>query len=130
MKARPTLENHCRVMQNQGHVQLPLATTPDGHSASKGGIAKLLAFKWASLVKQLGAISVNRAHLFILTGILGGNIGFVNIYEPNYAIERYVLWEALLCELPQQCPWSFIGDFNIVEARIDKSNTRGRIITH
>ena len=61
-------------------------------------------------------------------GLLGGNIGFVNIYAHNDSFLRCRLWETLMIELPGIYRWVLVGDFNIVETRLDKINQCGRMI--
>lgn len=99
-----------------------------GLGAGKGGVVTLLAPKWVSMITQQGSIMNNRVHWFILGGLPGGEVGFANIYAPNSAHERCVLWELLIATLPRTCRWVLAGDFNNVETRQDKSKTCGRLI--
>ena len=96
--------------------------TPDGRQAGRGGTAILLGPKWRKFVSATGSFLQNRACKVILSGIFVGDIGFLNIYAPNDPLHRCVLWETILRELPRHCQWIMLGDFNMVEARRDKSS--------
>ena len=61
--------------------------------AGKGGIATLLAPRWAQLVTKQNLVLQNKAHRFIIRGTLRGDLGFVNIYAPNTSNERCLLWK-------------------------------------
>jgi hypothetical protein len=96
--------------------------------AGKGGILTLLHPKWKQNVTQSGSLMGNRAQWFILQGLPGGDIGFVNLYAPNDSPARCRLWECLMIELPNTCRWIVAGDFNMVECRQDKTNQCGRMV--
>lgn len=100
--------------------------TPDGSNAGKGGIASLIAPKWAKFISQSGSICGGRVHWFILKRLSGGDIGFANIYALHEPHPRRVLWESMARELPNTCRWILLGDFNMVERRVDKSSTCGK----
>jgi exonuclease III len=60
--------------------------------AGKGGVLILLHPRWLSNISQSGSILDNRARWFILQGLSGGDIGFVNIYAPNESSHRIRLY--------------------------------------
>ena len=94
----------------------------------KRRLATLLAPKWAKLVTQTRVVMENHAHWFILGGLLGGNLGVVNIYVPNKSALRIRLWETLLAILPFTCHWIVQGDFNMVKTHQDKTNPCRRLV--
>jgi hypothetical protein len=102
---------------------------PDDNGAGKGDVATLLAPKWAQLITEQGSALQNMAHWFIIRGTPGGDLGFVNIYASNSSNKRCLLWEQPIVFLPNSCRWAFIGDFNMVELRSDKTNQYRRIIS-
>ncbi|KAG0558298.1 hypothetical protein KC19_10G017200, partial [Ceratodon purpureus] len=86
-----------------------------------GGVITLVHPRWSTKLGASGSCLDNRAHWFILQGIPGGDVGFVNIYVPNDSPTRCLLWETLARDLPPQSRWILLGDFNIVEHRADKT---------
>ena len=110
-------------------LEATIGYTPNGHQAGRGGIATLLSAQWSKFVSALGSIMNNRGFWFILGGIPGGDLGFLNIYAPNKPIHQCILWEFVLCDLPRHCKWILVGDFNMVEVRVDKSSHCSRIIS-
>lgn len=96
--------------------------------AGRGGVASFVAPRLAANVGQSGTIMDNRVHWFILKGIAGGDIGIANVYAHNNVSDRCLLWERMILELPLVCRWIMAGDFNMVEARQDKTNPCGRLI--
>lgn len=110
-------------------VEASVGYTPNGRLAGRGAIATLLAAKWNKFVNASGEVMGNCASWFTLRGIPGGEIGFLNVYAPNDSLHRCVLWESLLRDLPRHCQWVIMGDFNMVEARADKSSLCGRMIS-
>jgi len=53
-----------------------------------------------------------------------GDIGFINIYSP---IDSH-LCKTIARELPTNCKWIMLDDFNMLECRCDKSSSCGRIL--
>jgi hypothetical protein len=101
------------------------AQTP---GAGKGGIIALLHPRWKSNVTQSGLVMGNRVQWIILQGLLGEDLGLVNLYASNDSAARSRQWEALMIELPTTYKWILAIDFNMVEHRKDKTNQCGRMI--
>ncbi|KAG0628129.1 hypothetical protein M758_1G003200, partial [Ceratodon purpureus] len=85
--------------------------------AGCGGVLTLLAPRWSHAVTASGSILDNRVQWVILSGLPGGDLGIANVYAHNTPQERCHLWEAMTRDLPAQCRWLLLGDFNMVEAR-------------
>ena len=83
--------------------------------AGKVGIASLLSPKLAPLISRQGVILDNRCHYFILSGLLAGDIGIVNVNAPNEPPLRCQLWEQMTLHLPSPCRWIIASDFNMVK---------------
>jgi hypothetical protein len=96
--------------------------------AGCGGIITLLHPKWSKKVVTTGAVMTNRAQWIMLSGLLGGDLGFVNIYAYNDTPGQAQLWTDLAIALPANCKWIVAGDFNFVEARNDKTNSCSRMV--
>lgn len=96
--------------------------------AGCGGIATILAPKWAKLVAESGTVMTNRAHWIVLIGLSGGDLGILNIYALDESHLRSRLWEALITQLSTTCQWVIAGDFNMVELHHDKTNPCGKMI--
>jgi endonuclease/exonuclease/phosphatase family metal-dependent hydrolase len=88
-----------------------------------------LAPSLTHLIHSSGTIGVNQAQWITLSGFSRGSIGTVNVYAPNLAYERLVLWETLAESLPQACQWILCGDFNMVLSSDDNSNPDGHTIS-
>lgn len=101
----------------------------NGSSSGKGGVVSLIASKWASLISSTGTILGGRALWFIMSRLPGGDLGFLNIYAPVDTPSHKILWESISRELPNNCRWILLGDFNMVEKRSDKSSSRGNSIS-
>ena len=71
--------------------------------------------KWIKIPYEYGTIMGNRSQF--LKGLLGGDIGFINVYAPNDTKMRTQLWGELLTSLSTTCQWIISGDFNFVEHR-------------
>jgi hypothetical protein len=54
----------------------------------------------------------------------GINVGFLNIYAPNFVSERKEFWETLLDNLLQVKDWCMVGDFNMFEDPFDRLSAR------
>ena len=80
-------------------------------------------------IRTIGTFMNNCGFWFILSGIPSDNLGVINIYALNDPLYRCILWETLLRELPRHRKWIVMGDFNMVEARIDKSFQCSRMIS-
>jgi hypothetical protein len=59
------------------------ANAQPGPGAGRGGIITLLAPKWAPSVVESSAILDNRAHWFILRGLLGGDLEWLTFMLPT-----------------------------------------------
>ena len=68
-----------------------------------GGIANFLAKRWSKLDSTYGTVMGNRGQLLVLKGLLGGDVGFVNIYAPNDIVMLTHLWGELIMILPPGC---------------------------
>jgi len=95
----------------------------------KGGVATFIAPRWANLISQTGSLFGGRVQWLILSGLPGGDIGFANVYAPTDPNPCKALWETLACELPSSCRWILLGDFNMVERRVDKSGASSRTLS-
>lgn len=52
----------------------------------------------------------------------------MNVYAPVESQSRKVLWETMICELPNTYKWILFKDFNMVEKQCDKSSAKGRAV--
>jgi len=82
----------------------------------------------ANIVSQYGTIMENHAQWVILQGVLGGDLGILNVYAPNDSQGRYQLWKSLIRKLPTTWRWIIGGDFNTVESCWDKTNPCRRLV--
>jgi hypothetical protein len=64
----------------------------------------------------------------ILKGLLGCDLGVANIYAPNIVREQCFLWAEMIQKFPRGCRCILVGDWNMVERSIDKSNSCGQLI--
>jgi hypothetical protein len=62
-----------------------------------------------------------RAQWVRLTRVPGGDLSILNVYAPNNAAARCVLWRELVESLDKDCSWILAGDWNFVERSQDKS---------
>jgi len=102
--------------------------TASGTSTGKGGLATLVSLRWSNLICQSGSILDGKVQWLIFSTIQGGDLGFINVYAPCNSLARHHLWETMSNDLPTSCHWIMIGDFNMVELRIDKSSSCGEIL--
>ena len=70
----------------------------------------------------------NRAEYIVLQGLPSGNLGILNTNAPNDTAQTTQLWEKMITSLPSSCHWIFLGDFNFVESRSDKTNACSRLV--
>lgn len=103
---------------------------PSDPGAGCGGVITLINPKWASHIGATGSLMENRLHWVILKGLPGGDVGIANIYAPNESSARCQLWEKMEQELPHSCRWILIGDFNMVESRLDKTRQTAAMIPY
>ena len=96
------------------------------NAAGKGRVGILLAYKYARLVTDHGALYDNRVVWIKLEGVEGGIIGIACIYAPNIPTYRRPLWHIMVDALPKDCEWILGEDFNMTEWPQDKSNDCGR----
>ena len=47
--------------------------------------------------------------------------GLMNIYAPNHARDRAILWKNILSQVPSVDHWAIAGDFNMLEDVSDRS---------
>jgi hypothetical protein len=85
--------------------------------------------KLATIVGKNGTLMENTVQWVILKGLLGGDLGVANIYAPNILRDRCFLWAEMIQKLPRGCRWILVGDWNMVERSINKSNTCGQLIS-
>jgi hypothetical protein len=64
-----------------------------------------------------------------LAGVPGQDIGILNVYAANRANERCELWSEILLDLPRDCRWIFVGDWNFVEKASDRSRPKVPLMT-
>jgi hypothetical protein len=88
-----------------------------------------VAPKICHLVSTLGHSTGGNAQWIQLQGVPGGSLAVLNVYAPHTSVERCALWAELLGSLPRDCKWLFLGDWNFVEHRTDKSNNQESIIS-
>jgi hypothetical protein len=103
---------------------------PNGPGAGCGGIAMLLDEHWFHNVARTGTLLGNRGQWMMLTGLPGGDLGILNLYASNESAIRYELWNAMLTELPIHYRWVIGSDFNMVEARCDKTSQCGKMLPY
>lgn len=89
------------------------------HPRGKGGIAILVGPQWAEKIISNNSSPCHRA-MWVIFKHKDIFIGVCNIYAPNDYIDYVALWEWLSNGLPK-AHWIFVGDFNMVENREDKS---------
>lgn len=81
----------------------------------------MVANKWTRFIVTKGSITKHRNLWVQFDGIPGGKLGVGNIYAPNESQDRCKLRENMLIQLPSNCTWILMGDFNMVEFVEDKS---------
>jgi hypothetical protein len=96
---------------------------------SKGGVCMVVTNKWAKFIVVKGSIAKNRILWVQFDGIPRGKLGVGNIYAPNEFRDRCRLWEDMLVQLPSNCKWILVGDFNMVECTKDKLRCCNRFIS-
>lgn len=103
---------------------------PTEPGAGCGGIMIFIHPRWARKIGASGLLLDNQGHWFVLQGLPGGDIGFVNLYAPNESPARCLLLESLARDLSRTCRWLVMGDFNMVEHRADKTRQCPTMIPH
>ncbi len=88
----------------------------------------MVANKWARFIVTKGSIAKHRKLWVQFDGILRGKLGVGNIYALNESQDRCRLWEKMLVQLPSNCRWILVGDFNMVEFIEDKSRCCNRFL--
>ena len=89
------------------------------HERGKGGVAFLIHPKWESYIDSHGCSECQRV-IWVVIKQGESVFGVCNVYASNNYRERSELWEWCCVHLPK-IPWVFVGDFNMVEHRIDKA---------
>jgi exonuclease III len=102
---------------------------PNDVGAGKGGVCMWVAPQLLHLVTNSGHSRCGRAQWIRLQGTPGGDISILNVYASTEARVRTDLWGELLASLPRDCKWLMVGDWNVVERRVDKSTSCGKIMT-
>jgi exonuclease III len=102
---------------------------PGDVGASRGGVCLWVAPQISHLVLASGQSHCNRAQWIRLHGTPGGDIAILNIYASTEVRERIDLWGELLTSLPRGCRWFLAGDWNVVERKVDKSSSCGKIMS-
>lgn len=109
-------------------IEVEPSYTMDGAFVSKERLLLLDSPRWSKLISQSGTIFGGKVQWFILSNIEGGNLGFINVYAPCDPHLRRLRWETMTTEISNTCRWITLGDFNMVERRIDKSSSWGKIL--
>ncbi len=52
-----------------------------------------------------------------------------NVYAPNKLNDSCYPWDEMVKFLPKDCKWILARDWNMVEAKKDKFNNRGRFMS-
>ena len=95
--------------------------------AESGGIGMWVAPQLVPPIHVEGQSRAGNAQWICFKGVPGGDIGILNVYAPHKSPERCVLWLELIDNLPRNCKWIMIGNWNFVERGRDKSNDRASI---
>jgi exonuclease III len=97
--------------------------------AGKGGVCMWVAPAIQHLVTSTGHSRCGRAQWARFLGIPGGDVNVINMYASTETMLRIELWKELTRVLPRDYRSVFLGDFNFVENRDDKSSLCGKLIS-
>jgi hypothetical protein len=97
--------------------------------AGSGGVCMWIASQIRHLINNQGHSRSGRFQWVRLTGVPGQDIGILNVYAANQAMERCELWSEMLLVLPRDCRWIFVGDWNFVENSADKFKPRDYLMS-
>lgn len=89
------------------------------HERGKGGVVFLIHPKWESYIDSHGCSECQRV-IWVVIKQGESVFGVCNVYASNNYRERSELWEWCCVHLPK-IPWVVVGDFNMVEHKIDKA---------
>ena len=90
----------------------------------KGGLCLWLAPRLVHLISATGQSRDGHAHWIRLHGVPGQDLAILNVYAPHTSAQRCALWADLLANLPGDCRWVLVGDWNFTERSSDKSSQR------
>ena len=91
-----------------------------GESYNKAGVCIALAQKWSSHVIDYRILVEGRVQVIIVE-IQNLQLGFINVYAHNASADRRRLWSYLCDTLPHVDHWCMVGDFNMIEDKLDRS---------
>jgi exonuclease III len=94
-----------------------------------GGLGMFIFSKLQYLVQDTGRIGVNLAQWSRLIGLPEGDLVVVNVYAPNTARERVMLWHAMTNNLPPNCRYLLCGDWNVVKLSRNKFSKTNHILS-
>jgi exonuclease III len=112
-----------------GEADLAYNNTLDGLGAGSGGVCLWVSPSIQHLVSSHGQSRTGRAQWIRLSGLPRGDISILNVYANNDAAARCMLWRDLLANLPQDCRWIMVGDWNFVERSQDKSRNNNQTMS-
>ena len=90
-----------------------------GDNSLKAGLCIALNDTWLGSFLQYGVLTCGRGQ-YVIFQIGLKKWGLMNIYAPNHARDRAILWENILSQVPSVDHWAIAGDFNMLEDVSDR----------
>ena len=90
-----------------------------GDNCLKAGLCIALNDNWLGSFLHYGVLTCSRGQYVILQVGLK-KWGLMNIYAPNHARDRAILWKNILSQVPNVDHWAIAGDFNMLEDVSDR----------
>jgi exonuclease III len=102
---------------------------PRSTGAGSGGVCLWVSPRIKHLISSRGHSRSGRYQWVRFSGVPGRDVGILNLYAANQTAERCELWYEMLLDLPKDCRWIFMGDWNFVERPEDRSRSRNPLMT-
>ena len=98
-----------------------------GHNRLKAGLCIAINDICLSHFLHYGILSCSRGQYAIFQIGLK-KWGLLNIYAPNNARDRMILWKSIISQLPTVDHWAISGDFNMLEDVGDRVGGRSQTV--
>ena len=85
----------------------------------KAGLCIAINDIWWPSFLHYGILTCGRGH-YVIFQLGVKKWGLLNIYAPNHARDRTILWKNIMSQLPTIDHWAIAGDFNMLEDLSDR----------
>ena len=90
-----------------------------GDNSLKAGLCIAINDIWWPSFLHYGILTCGRGH-YVIFQLGVKKWGLLNIYAPNHARDRTILWKNIMSQLPTIDHWAIAGDFNMLEDLSDR----------